>query len=340
MAAAGAPTVELERVTKVFRAPPVPWWPWSSGAAGADVVALRDVSLTIAPGEMLGLVGRNGAGKTVLVKLIATLTEPSAGTVRVFGRDAVRDGRAIRARVGLATCDERSFYWRLTAEQNLTFFARLHGLALRAARRRAGELLELLDLGEARARPYRVLSAGSRRRLSIARALLADPPLLLLDEPTASLDPIAARQLRALLAERLASDRQRAVLLTSHDLGEVEELCARVAILDRGALRACGELAALRARFRAADTVAVTVRAPLGAAVLERLRARVAGLTVDGGRSDVVTLRFARAADDDTLGFVLAGLVGAGVPIVGCRSEPAALDELLARAVSGSGTDG
>jgi ABC-2 type transport system ATP-binding protein len=339
MPAGPAPTVELARVTKVFRAPPAPWRFWARREGGSEVVALRDVSLELQAGEMLGLVGPNGAGKTVLVKLIATLTEPSAGTVRVFGRDTVRDSRAIRQRVGLATCDERSFYWRLTAEQNLVFFARLHGFGRRQARQRALELLDRLDLGAARAKTYSVLSAGSRRRLAVARALLADPALLLLDEPTASLDPIAARNLRALLAERLAGDRGRAVLLASHDLAEVEALCARVAFLHRGTLRACGALAELRARFGAVERLVVTVRAPLDRGVVAQLRARAPDLVADNGSAEAVTLRFARQADDERLNQVIAGLVAAGAAIVAVRNEGGALDDLFDRVVGGSETD-
>ena len=233
-----APVVDIDGVTKTFRPPPAPWRRLLGLPAQPDVVALRDVSLQIEPGEILGLVGPNGAGKTVLVKLIATLTEPTSGQLRVFGLDSVRDSRRIRGLIGLTTTDERSFYWRLTCRQNLMFFARLYGHHGAAARRLVDELLDTIDLSHAVDRPYRVLSAGNRQRLAIARALLPDPPLLLLDEPTSSLDPIAASNLRKLIVERLHGNRERSVLFTSHDLVEVEEMCTRVAVLARGRILA------------------------------------------------------------------------------------------------------
>src|SRR6266850_2839493 len=145
------------------------------------VEALRDVSFNIRAGEIFGLIGPNGAGKTTLTKIIATLIQPTEGSATVNGHDTVRDDERVRRNVGLAGAEERSFYWRLTAEQNLLFFARLHGLSARSARDRISELLALLDLQDLARRRFAELSTGNKQRLSVARALLANPPVLLLD---------------------------------------------------------------------------------------------------------------------------------------------------------------
>jgi len=174
----------------------------------APVVALTDVSFDVREGEIFGLIGRNGAGKTTLAKIIATLVQPTAGAVVVRGADSVREDARVRAQVGLATAEERSFYWRLTVEQNLTFFSRLYGLSAATTRRRTAELIELLELTELRRRRFGELSTGNKQRMAVARALLSEPPVLLLDEPTRSLDPLAAASMRELIGRLARGERE------------------------------------------------------------------------------------------------------------------------------------
>lgn len=313
--------VRVQRVTKVFPPPPAPWRRLVGLPPPAGVVALRDVDLEIAPGEVLGLVGPNGAGKTVLLKLIATLSEPTAGEISVFGYDSLRASRDIRLRIGMATCDERSFYWRLTGRQNLMFFARLIGLARDQARRRMAELFELLAIQDVAQRPYRTLSSGNRQRLAIARALLNDPALLLLDEPTNSLDPNAAERLRALIKERVLEDRERAILVTSHNLEEVEHLSSRVAILGRGRILETADLETLRRRHGAARTVTVAIRSPLPEETWLELSAIAPGLRRGESRNGVFELSFEREAQDGALHRFVAELIRRGAEIVGVRER-------------------
>lgn len=211
------------------------------------VEALRDVSFEVETGEIFGLIGRNGAGKTTLTKIVATLVQPTTGSVSVHGHDSVSDDEQVRRQIGLATAEERSFYWRLTSEQNLMFFARLHGLSDRVAKQRIKDIVSKLELDEVARRRFGELSTGNKQRLAVARAMLASPPVLLLDEPTRSLDPLAAARMRDLIRSLAEQDPPVTILLTSHNLAEVETLCARVAIISRGHIRAIDTPRNLRA---------------------------------------------------------------------------------------------
>src|SRR6266571_3759246 len=222
------------------------------------VEALRDVSLEIGAGEIFGLIGPNGAGKTTLTKIIATLVQPTAGTVTVKGFDSVSEDEQVRRNLGLASAEERSFYWRLTAEQNLLFFARLYGLSETSAKQRIRELFALFELEELGKRRFAELSTGNKQRLAVARAMLASPPVLLLDEPTRSLDPIAAARMRATIKSLAQNEANRVtVFLTSHNLAEVEELCDRIAIISKGEIRSVDTPQNLRAMHTQNEQVSI-----------------------------------------------------------------------------------
>lgn len=223
------------------------------------VDALRDVSLSVRRGEIFGLIGRNGAGKTTLTKIIATLVQPTNGSVSVNGFDSVNEDQDVRAQVGLAGAEERSFYWRLTGEENLLFFARLYGMKDSSAKKRIRDLFEQFDLHESSRRRFGELSTGNKQRLAVARALLSNPPVLLLDEPTRSLDPLAAARMRELIASLAHNDPPATVLLTSHNLGEVETLCDRVAIISRGEIKAIDSPRNLRSVNSNVETVHAVV---------------------------------------------------------------------------------
>ena len=197
------------------------------------VQALNGVDLTVAPGEIVSLLGPNGAGKSTLLRILATTVLPDGGTATVTGFDVVRHPRQVRQSLGIALGDERSWYWRLSGRKNLEFFAMLYGYSRRQAAARAAELLDQLDLTQAADRRFDSYSTGMRMRLSLGRALLPDPPVLLLDEPTRSLDPVAAASFRERVAS-LARDRAKSILLTTHDLHEAAGLAHRIAVLVRG----------------------------------------------------------------------------------------------------------
>ena len=240
--------VSFRRVRAFFRRPPK-----------EPVEALREVSFDVHTGEIFGLIGRNGAGKTTLTKIVATLVHPTTGSVVVRGNDSVVNDVQVRREIGLATAEERSFYWRLTGEQNLMFFARLHGLSDRTAKQRIRELFAKLELEEVARRRFGEMSTGNKQRLAVARAMLSDPPVLLLDEPTRSLDPLAAARMRQMISSLAKQDPPVTILLTSHNLAEVETLCERVAIISRGRIRAIDTPQHLRGLTSKSEQVHVTV---------------------------------------------------------------------------------
>ena len=200
------------------------------------VVALDGVSLEIAQGEVVGLLGPNGAGKTTLVKILSTVLLSTSGTARVLGHDIVEETEAVRPLIGIVFGGERGLYTRLTARQNLHYWAALYKVPTALGRQRTDELLETLGLVERADEAVETFSRGMKQRLHLARGLINDPPVLFLDEPTTGMDPVAAREFRTL--GRDLRRQGRTVFLTTHDMAEAEALCDRVALIDRGSLLA------------------------------------------------------------------------------------------------------
>ena len=202
--------------------------------------AVSGVTCTIRTGEFFGVLGPNGAGKTTLFKILCGSILPDAGRASVFGRDVESDAAEVRRMVGSVMANDRSLSWRLSAVENMRLFATLHGLRGSERTRRVNELLEGVDLRDTGEKMVGTFSTGMKQRLLIARALLARPALLLLDEPTRSLDPISARSFRSFLRTELAAREGCTILLATHSGEEAMELCDRVAIMDRGRLLALG----------------------------------------------------------------------------------------------------
>ena len=200
------------------------------------VRALAAVDLEVPWGGTVALLGPNGAGKSTLLRILGTTLLPDAGEVILAGHDVVAEPAAARRSTGLVLGEERSWYWRLSGRDNLEFFAALHGLRRTAARARSAQLLAELGLSEAADRRFDGYSSGMKARLSLARALLCEPPVLLLDEPTRTLDPVAASSFRAEV--RRQADSGRAVLFATHDLHEAAALASHVVVMVRGQVRA------------------------------------------------------------------------------------------------------
>lgn len=200
-----------------------------------SVVALRGVDLNVAPGQVHVLLGPNGAGKSTLVRILAAGLVPDAGTVTVGGIDALAEPRRARARVGLVLADERSFFWRLTGLQNLAFFASLHGFGRKEAVERGRAALDRVGMSGLAGRRVDRYSTGMKASLALARALLGDPTVLLLDEPTRSIDPIATAAVRDLVVG-IARDDGAAVLFATHDLHEAAVVADDVSVLVDGSV--------------------------------------------------------------------------------------------------------
>ena len=196
--------------------------------------ALRNVSLRISRGTCLGLLGPNGAGKTTLLKLIGGLIFPSEGSIRVDGCDTHNQNQQVREKVGFVLNEERSFYWRLTGRQNLKFFGMLEDLPRNVLRSRVSQLLGFVGLADAADRRVSNYSCGMRQRLAIARGLLKDPEVLILDEPTKSLDPLGAEELRSLIMRKIRDKDNRTLIVATHQIAEAEAMCDEVCILNKG----------------------------------------------------------------------------------------------------------
>jgi ABC-2 type transport system ATP-binding protein len=204
------------------------------------VTALDGVSFDVAAGEVVALLGANGAGKTTLLRILGTTVICDSGDAFVSGHSVTKEPAAVRASIGFLLPEERSWYWRLTGRHNLEFFAALYGVPRKEGRRRVERLLDEVGLLHAADRSFGGYSTGMRLRLSLARALLPEPPVMLLDEPTRSLDPVATKHFRDLMLH-IAEQRDTAILIATHDLHEAAAVASRVLILTGGVLSEASE---------------------------------------------------------------------------------------------------
>lgn len=243
--------VEVQDLSKTFRSG---WFP------RRVTRALRGVSLSIPRGAIWGLLGPNGAGKTTLLSILATLLLPDAGRATVLGHDVVREARAIRPRLNMASGNS-NFIWSLRAPEILAFYGRLYGLSGRALSRKVDELLALCELEPHRRVPYHELSTGLKQRLALAKSLVNDPELLFLDEPTLGLDPDISARMRAQI-KALRRERGTTILLTTHYMREAEELCDEIAFIKSGEIPARGTADALKRQIRIGDVIALRLDPP------------------------------------------------------------------------------
>lgn len=222
---------------------------------------LKGVSLEVRQGEVLGLLGPNGAGKTTLLEILSTLLLPTSGKATVCGYDVVSEARQVRKVASYCPSASENFYPRLTGRQNLEFFSLLNNLSPAESAEKIPALFDLVELQGSSDAPFQRYSEGMKQRLALARALLTDPELLLLDEPTRSLDPVLQGEIRKFVRERVVAELGKTVLLVTHSLLEAEQVCDRLAIMHRGQIVTVGTPAEIVKERGGADLTAAFERA-------------------------------------------------------------------------------
>jgi ABC-2 type transport system ATP-binding protein len=322
-----APAIDVRRVRRVYNVKPAP------------VIALDGVDLEVAPGEFFGLLGPNGAGKTTLIKILTTLLLPTEGTARVFGFDVARETKQIRRIMNMVAGGEHSGYGMLTIREQLWMFSQFYGLSVKDGRRRVEELIEAVGLQEQRLQRVGTLSTGQRQKMNFARGLLNDPWILFLDEPTLGLDVAAARAVRELVIDWKRSVPERTVLLTTHYMAEADELCERIAIVDRGRVLAIGTPAELKRRVQSESIFRIELdRLAGGAAALARIPGVLSAVAAAGtggeGAADRQTVAINLAlVDDAALGGVVGALGGLGARILALRKSEPTLEDVFVELV-------
>jgi ABC-2 type transport system ATP-binding protein len=293
------------------------------------VQALNGVTFHIAKGELVGLLGANGAGKTTLLRILTTMVRADEGTVRIGGADVRENAAAVRDRVSTSLAAERALYWRLSARENLRLWAELYDLPRADVATRIEELLRIAGLSADGHRIVREYSSGMMQRLMIARALLSRPELLLLDEPTRSMDPLSARDFRGFLRNVLLKQYECGVLLATHDADEAFNVCDRVVVLERGRVVATGS--AQQLAFDVLGSRHVLLAAQRSRDVLDTIAVRHgASVLVPGepaGEWDRFVFRIP-GGDSEASAF-LSDAISSGVAIASFSREEASLAELI-----------
>ncbi|MBF6327711.1 ABC transporter ATP-binding protein [Nocardia transvalensis] len=305
--ASGEPVVLVEGLRKTY----------------GSVLALDDVGLTIGRGEIFGLLGRNGAGKSTALDIICGLVEPTAGRVQVFGADVRRRGRWVRRRIGYVPQDN-TVYLAMTVWQNLRFAAIVRGMSSRSAQRRAAEVMERLGLGRIADRGGAQLSGGERRRLSIGMGIVHSPPLMVLDEPSTGVDIDSRHAIHNLLRE-LRGDGST-ILYTTHHLEEAETLCDRIGVLEAGMLLVTADVKSFVAEYGSPFCEIVSDNAEAVATLLHDVLPGAA-ITVHGRRIRVGTHRA------EILPALVRVLDESRLPIKDVRSVPVSLENAFLQAI-------
>ena len=298
------------------------------------VTVVQPLTCDIHEGEFFGILGPNGAGKTTLFKMLAAALIPDAGTAVIHGLDVMRDARAVRRMVGVVMANDRTLYWRLSAIENLKLFGALHGLHGTVAARRIEEVLRIVGLEDAGTKLVANFSSGMRQRLLIARALLPRPRILLLDEPTRSLDPISARSFHDFLRKDVSEGEGCTVLVATHSSDEAMGLCDRVAILNKGALLAAGTTGEIAARFGDQTFSAVTSQPDHPAFAALAARGKIGAPRIGETEHGWTSVSFTIHGGDAESAHVLDVLTSAGLPIARFERATLALADLIQRVLS------
>ncbi|MEE8419325.1 MAG: ABC transporter ATP-binding protein [Dehalococcoidales bacterium] len=223
-----------------------------------ETVALKNLSFQVPEGIVFGLLGPNGAGKTTTIRILSTLLIPDSGKATVGGFDVVKEASKVRRKIGLILGGERGLYGRLTAQENLRYFAALNHMSSALSRTRVAEVIKMVGLTDASDRPVEQYSRGMKQRLHVARGLLADPEILFMDEPTIGLDPVGAQELRQMIPVLIREGKT--IVLTTHYMSEADELSDQIAIIDGGAIVASGTPSDIKRKFSKVEVCEVILK--------------------------------------------------------------------------------
>jgi ABC-2 type transport system ATP-binding protein len=252
--------IETHDLTKKFTERGKQKFPFTLREEQRHIVALDHITLTINKGEIFGLIGPNGAGKTTFCRILSTVIHPDGGNAQICGHDIIAEEEDVKRIVGAATSEfSRALYWRLTGKQNLEFFAGLYELSREERNSRIDELFEIFGLEQWKDYPVMKYSTGMKQKLSLAKALINNPEVLLLDEPTAGLDPISKNTIKQILRENFS---EKTIVWTSHDLREIEEICTRVALIDKGTIIFCGTMKEIVKKYNLKNSVLFKLNSP------------------------------------------------------------------------------
>jgi ABC-2 type transport system ATP-binding protein len=304
-----------------------------------DKLVIDRVSFEVNEGEIFCLIGPNGAGKTTLIKILCGLILPTSGEARVAGFDVVKEEQEVRRRTGLVYGDARSFFWRLTLRENLRFYAALYRMSAGQVERRIADLAKLVSLTNALDVRMHFFSSGMKQRAAIARGLLTDPPVVFLDEPTATVDPVAAHEIRTMIRDRVL-DGTRTIFLTTNIMSEAEELSDRVALIREGRIEMTGPVDILRERFQPYESYRLVVEGASIGTILQ-LQAvpgarQVTYAVTDRGGYEV-TLEIARGGR--AVPDALALLISLGASVWECTPQRMSLDDMFRLVFAGASSE-
>jgi ABC-2 type transport system ATP-binding protein len=289
--------------------------------------ALKQVNFHCPQGKISCLLGPNGAGKTSIIKILSGLILPDYGDAEILGVSLSEAPTGFKTRIGLVTPNERSFYWRLTGLQNLNFFAALYGLKGKERKKRVSEVLEVVGLADEADKPFRLYSAGMKQKLLLARALLGNPEILLLDEPTTHLDPPTQRAMHSLIREKLVNARKTTILLCTHNLAEAQELSDHLIFLNEGNVLAEGSFASLRRKL------ATRSRVVLELARLPK-KSWKNGLPIELLSEDKHKIEL-KIFHDKIMPAVIESIVAKGGKLLSCKRYEESLPDIFARITGG-----
>jgi ABC-2 type transport system ATP-binding protein len=329
--------IETHNLTKTFKSRVRNLRPNSSVFERKEsgvVTAVDHLNLEVKRGELFGLLGPNGAGKTTFVKILCTLIPPDEGNAYVNGFDVSREQMEVRRSLGtLFSVGERGVFWRLNGYRNLEFFSAIYNVPRRRRHERIMEVLDLVGLKDKAFEPYQKYSGGMKRKLALARALLPDPPILLLDEPTTGLDVVSSRYLRKFIREKLCRDAGKTVLYTTHYVEEASQICDRICIMNKGRLVACDTPVGIRGALKEDEVVSVTVRA-ITDAQIEAIKVMDGVIAVESEMENSASDRRRvqlRLQSIDSLSLILDFFLKEKIRLIDIRHEEPTLEDAFIR---------